>query len=134
MAYATPRIDITESQIDSLMTRFYQRIRAHAVLSPIFMSRIKDWPSHEAKIGSFWKKAILQIPGYDGNPMSVHMDISAMKPEHFDIWLDLFEETATEVLPAQPAADFSALARRIGQGFKIRLQGRDMSQSAAPVA
>jgi hemoglobin len=40
---------------------------------------------------------------YSGNPMMVHGGISAIKPQHFDIWLGLFEQTLFSVLEHEPA-------------------------------
>jgi len=128
-----PRFDITSEQIDAVMRKFYTRIRAHAVLGPIFKSRISDWPTHEAKIGRFWKKAILHEPGYDGNPMMVHMGVSDMRAEHFDDWLGLFDEVLAQELPEQAAASFSALAHRIGRGLRIGIADRDRPKDAVPL-
>ncbi len=128
-----PRFDVTSEQIDAVMGTFYTRIRAHAVLGPIFMSRISAWPAHEAKIGSFWKKAILHEQGYDGNPMMVHLGIPDMHAEHFDDWLALFDEVLASELPEQPAASFSALAHRIGRGLRLGIADRDRPKGSVPI-
>ena len=133
MSSVPPRFDITSEQIDEVMTAFYTRIRAHAVLGPIFASRVKDWPQHEAKIGRFWKKAILHQQGYDGNPMMVHHGIAEMRPEHFDDWLGMFDEVLAQKLPEASAASFSALAHRIGRGLRMGIADRDRPKDAVPL-
>ncbi|MBU2980997.1 group III truncated hemoglobin [Lentibacter algarum] len=133
MTNIPPRFDITSEQIDAVMTQFYMRIRKHPVLGPIFMARIGDWPRHEAKIGSFWKKAILHEQGYDGNPMMVHMGVSEMHAEHFDHWLALFDEVLNRELPEAAAASFSALAHRIGRGLRLGIADRDRPAGAVPL-
>ena len=51
--------------------------------------------------------------------MMVHAGISAITPQHFDIWLGLFEQTLFEVLEQRTAQLWSELARRIGRGLKF---------------
>jgi len=59
---------------------------------------------------------------YSGNPMMVHAGISAIKPQHFDIWLGLFEQTLFSVLEHEPALLWSEMARRIGRGLKLGIE------------
>jgi hemoglobin len=92
-------------------------------------SSAKAWREHEAKIASFWANAVLGEHEYSGNPMQVHSQVSAIRTEHFAIWLTMFEETLTEVLPTQQAAEFDALARRIGRGL---MMGLDYSKRKSP--
>jgi hemoglobin len=118
-----PRFAISPEQIDTMMRAFYAEIRAHPVLGPVFRGRIGDsaeaWSAHEDKIARFWRNAILHERGYNGRPQQVHMATATVMPEHFAIWLDLFEVTAGRVLPAEQAAPWVALARRIGGGMRM---------------
>src|SRR5690606_39087609 len=44
----------------------------------------------------FWCRALLSLPGYEGNPYRSHLLIHARRPftrAHFERWLDLFHET-----------------------------------------
>lgn len=116
------RFDITPDQIDRVVAVFYAAIRRHEVLGPVFGNHVTDWPSHEAKIARFWKKAILYLPVYDGNPMRKHMEASDVRADHFPLWLALFDETLRRTLPADPAAGWSALAHRIGRGLRLGVQ------------
>ena len=122
---ARPRIDVTGDQIDQVVQRFYARVRAHPKLGPIFfesLTRAPDiWQAHEAKIGRFWRNALLREPVYDGNPMLVHAGISAIEPAHFDIWLGLFDEVLSETLPRGAAQSWSRLAHRVGRGLSMGL-------------
>ncbi|WP_299847079.1 group III truncated hemoglobin [uncultured Paracoccus sp.] len=125
------RFDITAEQIDRVVAVFYAAIRRHEVLGPVFGGHVKDWPSHEAKIASFWKKAILYQSGYDGNPMQVHMAAGDVRPEHFAIWLALFDETLRRTLAPEPAAQWSALAHRIGRGLRLGVE--DLARPASSI-
>jgi hypothetical protein len=42
----------------------------------------------------------------------------------FEVWLGLFDSVLTRELPAETAAQWSALAHRIGRGLMFGLQGR----------
>ncbi|MDP5307453.1 group III truncated hemoglobin [Paracoccus spongiarum] len=128
-----PRFDITEDQIDRVIAVFYGAVRRHEVLGPVFNRHIGDWPAHEAKIARFWKKAILYQPGYDGNPMQVHMAAGDVRAQHFPIWLALFDETLRRCVPSQTAAGWSALAHRIGRGLRMGVEDLRQPAEGPPV-
>ncbi len=128
-----PRFEITAQDIDRMMAAFYARIRAHAELGPIFGKYVSDWDAHEARIASFWRNAILFERGYDGRPQQVHMQRPEVMGRHFPIWLDLFEETAHEVLTQQQAHAWTALARRIGDGMRIGIEQVRAAPGAVPI-
>ena len=115
------RFPITPAQIDSVVTEFYAMVRAHPGLGPVFASHVGDWTAHEAKIGRFWRNAILLERVYDGNPMAVHRAAGNVKGPMFDIWLGLFDSVLTRELPPDTAAAWSALAHRIGRGMRMGL-------------
>ncbi|MEQ9694849.1 group III truncated hemoglobin [Shimia sp. SDUM112013] len=115
---------ITPEEISRVVTAFYARIRQHPDLGPVFAAHIPGdaWPVHEAKIAAFWRNAILKERGYDGQPMRVHLQTPEIQPEHFAQWLGLFDEVLTETLPPETAQAFSALAHRIGDGFRYGIE------------
>jgi hemoglobin len=131
------RFDMTHDDVNILMTSFYASIRAHSILGPIFETAIaksgETWHTHEAKIASFWRNAILMDRNYQGNPMRVHMMNQDIMPEHFPIWLDLFEEAAQQVLSADKATNISALARRIGAGLTFGVANHRAAPNGPPV-
>ncbi len=132
-----PRFELTHAQVDTMMRAFYAGIRAHPVLGPVFKGRIGDspdaWAAHEEKIARFWRNAILHERGYNGRPQQVHMATPSVMPEHFDLWLDLFEDTARRVLPGEVATPWVALARRIGAGMKMGVAQARAPRDAVPV-
>ena len=127
-----PRFEIADAEIDRVVEVFYDRVRAHHILGPIFATHVQDWPAHEEKIGRFWKGAILHQAGYDGSPMMAHRLAGNVGPEHFPIWLGLFDDTLRSTLnDPVAAAGWSALVHRIGQG--LRMGGSDMMRPSGPV-
>lgn len=125
MTTTLPRIDVTEAQIRLVADRFYARVRADPTLAPIFHHTIGTdaaiWDAHIAKITRFWRNALLREPVYSGNPMLVHSGISAIKPEHFAIWLSIFDQVLDAELPPKAAAQWSHMAHRIGRGLSLGL-------------
>jgi hemoglobin len=128
------KFDISRDEIANVVEKFYVAVRNDATLGPIFAHSIAtlDWPAHEAKITRFWANAILNERDYNGNPMQVHKVQGHVAPEHFKIWLDLFETTLNNTLPAQPALQFNMLARRIGASLKMGLEGTRAQMRGVP--
>ncbi len=117
-----PRFEITEDQIDWVVFRFYARMRAHPVLGPIFNGHVHDWARHEAKIAGFWRNAIMFERSYDGNPMMAHKAAGDVRPEHFALWLAVFDDVVHTELQPEAATAWSALAHRIGRGLRMGLE------------
>lgn len=118
----TPRFPVTDVEIDRVVARFYSSVRSNPQIGSIFAVHVTDWPSHEAKISRFWRNAILFERSYDGNPMQVHMKAGNVAPEHFKLWLDLFDRALFAELQDDTAEAWSALAHRIGHGLRFGLE------------
>lgn len=132
-----PRFPITEDQINALVAEFYARIRQEPVLGPIFQRAIgtdrDTWARHEAHIASFWRNAIGLDRSFSGNPMQKHLANSDIQPEHFAIWLDLFAQTAKDVLPERAARSITELANRIGASLRFGLVQIRQPKDAPPI-
>tara|TARA_B110000211_G_scaffold21122_1_gene21897 strand:- start:119 stop:541 length:423 start_codon:yes stop_codon:yes gene_type:complete len=128
-----PRFLVTAPQIAQVVSIFYQRVRNHPKLGPVFDVHVTDWPAHEQKIMSFWRNAILLECTYSGNPMQAHMNAGNVRSEDFDDWLAEFDTVLTEVLPKVPAQAWSALAHRIGQWLRFGLDAYAPSGGCANI-
>lgn len=117
-AAAIERTGIDEAMIARLVATFYARVRADAVLGPIFNPRVHDWPKHEAKIATFWSSVMLQSGTYHGRPMPAHAPLP-VAGAHFDHWLKLFGEAARDVCPPEQAAMFVERANAIAQSLEF---------------
>lgn len=129
-----PKIDISREDIARVVAHFYAAVRRDSELGPIFAHSIDtdNWTEHEAKIVRFWSNAILHEKDYSGNPFLVHRAQGHIKPEHFDIWLHLFQTSLVTVLSPNPAMQFNQLARRIGESLKMGLQGTRAQARGVP--
>ncbi len=116
---------ITEDYISTLVDTFYERIRAHALIGPIFEEAIgDDWAPHLAKMKRFWSSVALNTGAYSGKPVPAHQKLSSTRPWHFKIWLALFRQTLDDTAPSREAADyFMDRAERIAQSLQLAMFG-----------
>ena len=126
-------IAVTEEDIARLVPQFYARVRADAVLGPIFDGAIDDWPHHLGKLEAFWSSVMLTSGRYKGQPMAAHLRHHAhMTRENFSRWLDLWTEVTTDVLGPAAAAAFQDKAARIAESLQLGVQfHRDRGQVPA---
>lgn len=119
-----PRVEITAAEIDAVVAMFYDAVRHHPGLGPVFAAHVADWPAHEEKIARFWRNAILHERSNDGNPLAVHRDAGNVRPGMFEVLLALFESVLKRNLTAEQAQAWSELAHRIGRGLRAGMVER----------
>ena len=122
IAEIVERTGIDEAMIETLVHRFYARIREDALLGPIFEARIADWGPHLERMCAFWSSVALMTGRYHGQPMRIHMPLP-IDAEHFDRWLALFEATARETCPPAAADHFMERARRVAESLELGIAG-----------
>lgn len=99
-----PATDVTDTTdlddveaIVEMVRRFYAQVDTDDLLGPIFNDVAQvDWETHLPKLTAFWSRALLGIPGFEGNPMGKHIAAHQQSPftiEHFERWLTLFVQT-----------------------------------------
>lgn len=107
---------ITETQIRDLVFAFYVRVRADERLGPVFEDRLAGrWDAHLEKMCDFWSSILLASGRFRGNPVETHSRIPGITPQHFDRWITLFQETASETLPTHVATDI------VGRSMRMRV-------------
>jgi hemoglobin len=83
--------EITEEALKRLVSLFYERVREHESLGPVFNDAIESWPEHLDKLIAFWSSVMLTTGRYKGNPVAAHLKHGArMSPELFQRWLALW--------------------------------------------
>lgn len=114
-----------EDIVRQLIFTFYSRVRENDDIGPIFDAVIgkewSDWQEHLEKMVAFWSAVMGIDRRYRGNPMQAHMQIEAIRPEHFQVWLSLFRETAYDVCAESLAEDFIQRAEQIGRNLQYGL-------------
>ncbi len=91
-----------------LVRSFYDKIRAHEILGPIFNAIITDWEDHLNLLTDFWETQLFLKRKYHGNPVTAHQGVDAkmgriITPEHFGLWLNLWFETLDELFEGETA-------------------------------
>jgi hemoglobin len=113
---------MTEEQLSTLVERFYAKVRSDKALGPVFNGAIQDWPEHLEKLSAFWSSVMLTTGRYKGNPMGAHTQHKgSIEPAMFGRWLELWRETAEEILDKRGAAAVTAKAERIAESLQLGL-------------
>jgi hemoglobin len=123
------RTGIDAPMIERLVHAFYGKVRADALLGPVFETRIADWDTHLARMCAFWESVALMSAGYHGSPMARHLPLP-VDAAHFDRWLELFGETAAAICPPAAAAHFVDRARRIASSLELGIAARNGAMPA----
>ena len=111
---------VTEEQLRSLVHSFYGKVREDSELGPVFNHAISDWPHHLGKMVDFWSSVMLTTGRYKGNPMMMHLKhVARIRPDMFGRWLELWRETALELLDERGAAAVMAKAERIAESLQL---------------
>ena len=119
-------VGVDEDYIDLLLATFYARVQTHEVLAPIFKDAIGDtWDEHLIIIRSFWVSFIFGDGSYNRVMGAIHKNLSDIRPEHFAIWLELFNATLEDTAPTPQAVEFfMTKANRIAKGLQTIMYGR----------
>ncbi|WP_428409144.1 group III truncated hemoglobin [Hyphococcus sp.] len=125
IAAAAAAMGIDEEYISTLVDTFYERVRAHPLLGPVFEEKIgDDWGPHLARMKDFWASVALNAGRYSGKPVPKHKALTDVHPWHFDIWLGLFRSTLADTAPSPEAAVyFMERAVRIAESLKLAMYG-----------
>ncbi len=125
---------VDEAFIARLVPEFYRRIRADAVLGPIFEKTIEDrWPVHLARMVDFWSSVAPGTGRYSGRPVRAHVKIPDLTPAHFDHWLRLFRATLDDIAPTpEAAAFFLERAERIAASLVMAVMSFPQGRGGPP--
>lgn len=98
----------TRADIDDLMNRFYARAISDEIIGYVFTDVAKlDLAHHLPIIGDFWETMLFGTGDYQKhgrNPMRVHGELSQksrLSFEHFNRWLEIFDETIDETFAGE---------------------------------
>lgn len=109
---------MTESDVKVLVNAFYQKVREDEILEPVFAAVIKNnWDAHLARMTDFWSTLLLYTKKYKDDPMPKHLPLPIVK-EHFDRWLQLFNQTIDELFEGEIAENARKRANSIARIMK----------------
>lgn len=115
----------SRADIERLVNHFYGLVREDAILRPIFedVARV-DWDHHLPKMYAFWDKLLFGTPGFQGNPMAVHVGLSTratMGAREFDRWVALFRMSVNALFRGPVADEAMARAGRIAANMQYQI-------------
>ena len=131
-----PTLDLdTPDEIAEMVRRFYADVSMDDLLGPMFnqVARV-DWSEHLPKLTAFWCRALLNQPGYEGNPFRAHTLVHAKREftaAHFERWLTLFTETIELGWTGPIAQRALDLANNVAHVHGKQLLGQAVSLTSA---
>lgn len=115
----------TSEQISKMVEHFYQQVRAHESLGPIFEHHLVDrWPAHLSKMKDFWEAVLLRTGVYKGKPVPAHLKLTEVVTGDFGDWLGLFRRSAQEFLEPEAVPLVVATAERIAKSLQFAMFGK----------
>ncbi|MBL7892859.1 MAG: group III truncated hemoglobin [Bacteroidia bacterium] len=117
---------LTEADIKLLIDAFYKRVIADPIIGFIFTDVVAlSWEKHIPIMNSFWSSVLLGKNTYSGNPMIKHIDLDKkimLKKEHFDKWLQLWENTVQENFTGENASEAISRAKNIASLIQFKIE------------
>jgi hemoglobin len=111
----------TTEQVKKLVDKFYEKINADNLLSPVFNQEAKvNWEGHLPKMYKFWGSILLGTADYKGRPFPPHESLH-IDATHFERWLQLFMETVDENFDGETAETAKERAKNIAAVFQYKL-------------
>lgn len=118
----------TRKEVDILVRRFYDRVRLHPALGPIFNGVVENWEEHLIHLSDFWEMILLQTgPGAGKfNPVKTHREVDSavdhgIEQAHFGNWLELWFTTIDEFFEGEAAEYAKEHARRMAHLLFMRI-------------
>jgi hemoglobin len=95
------------AEIERLVNRFYEKVRADDALGPIFdeVAHV-NWDEHLPKLYAFWESVLFGTGGFRGNPLAAHIKLASEIPmdwPKFLRWLEYFNSTVDELFLGENA-------------------------------
>lgn len=115
----------TRADIENLVNLFYHYVKQDKTIGFIFNDVVKmNWETHIPLITDFWETILLDNPVYKKNAMEVHYDINRklpLKVEHFESWLQLFNNTIDELYQGEKANLAKTRAKSIAAVMQFKM-------------
>jgi len=108
-----------EDSIKHLVDTFYGKVRADDLIGPVFESAIQDWNEHLPTMYAFWSNLLFRKGGYTGNPWLKHAPLD-IERKHFQRWLELFNQTVSELFEGPMTEQAIGAAQSIAHSFQVR--------------
>jgi hemoglobin len=118
------------NDIDRLIRNFYMKVLDNKDIGKFFAEAVKSWDYHQERFVDYWEAQVLFHDSYEGSPLQGHIDVDrkfghGFKPQHFEIWLRLFEGMVNDLFEGDKAELAKEAARNMAQNiYKKMFIGR----------
>ena len=116
----------SKGDIKLLVNSFYGKVLKDQTIGHFFNEVAQlDFDKHMPVMYSFWETTLLGNITYKGNPMIKHIELgrkAAMRKEHFDRWLELWQETIYEYFAGEKAELAISRATQIGRLMQFKVE------------
>lgn len=122
---STEQTSFTEDDITVMVHHFYDQIRKHPNLGPVFNTHVVNWDEHLSTMVDFWSSILLKTGRFKGSPMSKHAALPELSADLFHQWLDLFRLTCQKMpkdLGTQAWMFAQRIARSLWMGYQFAHQ------------
>lgn len=122
----------TKEDIYFLVKQFYSKLIVDPTLAHFFEQFKNDvvLEKHLAVLANFWHGILFYSNAYKNNAMQPHLELNKTKPflsEHFDKWLQLFNQTVDTNFKGETAHAAKSRALSIATVMKIKMSNTDKS-------
>lgn len=110
----------TKEDVADLVSKFYIKVVPDPVIGHFFTEVVKlSWEKHIPLIVDFWSGILLGQSTQQTNVMEAHLKLhqkQKLEQDHFDRWLELWEQTVRELFAGPKAKEAIDRAQSIA-GF-----------------
>jgi hemoglobin len=107
------------SDVELLVKTFYSNLLLNEEVKPIFEH--VDFEKHMPHMIAFWEFVLLDKEGYTTNVFDKHVNLP-LKAEHFEIWLNAFENTVNTLFEGENAQKAIFRAKTIAFSFESKMK------------
>jgi hemoglobin len=116
----------TREDVVQILAAFYQKAFKDDLIGFFFIEVVPlDLETHIPVIADFWESVLFGARGYRKNVMQLHQhisDLSPIKKEHLDRWVELFTQTVNDMAEGDTAELMKQRARSIATMMEIKLR------------
>lgn len=113
---------VSKEDVELLVDSFYAKVLKDPALSPFF-SKL-DFDRHLPRMVHFWSFVLLDESGYTTDVTKTHINMPLQK-EHFDQWIQLFNETTDALFSGQNAEKAKQRAFLIRWTIESKINQKD---------
>lgn len=124
----TLETEFTKTNLRRLVITFYTKVLNDELVGPFFIQRLGDdlsgatWAPHLDTLTEFWASFTTSESSYYGSPFAPHMQLTGLKRETFEQWLNMFFKTLDSIYEPHLAEQLKKRSELIANNFMRNLR------------